>query len=193
MGAHVRCQVARPRAGFPADRALKDELGRHPASPPLARPSRASTRSFSGMLFAPPLASDHRVDELAPLETAGQNEEKTTLENFHRSSSLMTGGMVLGQATATARWWRRRIRVLTTRTPGPAALSAVARQTANVTRASHRWKESLLITRPACHVLRTPCGVLSSRSGGPAGTGMLLSRRRGCSRLRLRSTTTSSA
>jgi len=73
MGAHVCRQATGLREGLPADRALKDEFGPHPAPPPLARPSRASTRSFSRVLVAPPLSSDHRVarHEFAPFQTAG--------------------------------------------------------------------------------------------------------------------------
>ena len=60
MGAHVRRQVAGPRAGLAADGALKDELPSRPAPPLLARGSRASTRSFTSSLLPYPLAPEHR-------------------------------------------------------------------------------------------------------------------------------------
>ena len=60
MGANVGRQVARRREGLGADGARQVELATRPTPPPLARRSRAPTRSFSRRLFLPPLACDHR-------------------------------------------------------------------------------------------------------------------------------------
>ena len=60
MAAHMSRQLAGRRAGLCAEDALVDELTPHPAPPPLARPSRVSTRSLTRGPFHPPLAPDHR-------------------------------------------------------------------------------------------------------------------------------------
>ena len=82
MGAHVFRQVARPRASFTADRALKDGLAPRPASPLLDRPCNNSARSFA-RIFSLPLASDHREINLHSLRLAQKRywSKQTKYEN----------------------------------------------------------------------------------------------------------------
>ena len=79
MGAHVTRQAAGLRAGLAAEGALNYGFAPRPVPPPLARPSRASTRFLSRQPFPSPLASGHRHVkrlELRPSGLAGQKPAK---------------------------------------------------------------------------------------------------------------------